>query len=137
MVHALRLVKKALSVGSRVLVLADEAAVRELDGHLWTAEPDTFLAHAIWQAPSAQSSVVRHAPVWLMAVSDTTVALGAEVPTEPEVLINLGVPVPANAQRFSKVIEVVGTRPDARSQGQQRWRCWKDWRVAPGHHAFS
>lgn len=136
--HALRLIRKALSLGSRVLLIGEEPVLRELDEQLWTADPGSFMAHAHWSPQSRDHSAVRHAPVWLMSAQGAA-GHGApmEVPTEPQVLINLGLPVPANADRFDKVIEVVSTDADSRAQGQQRWRRWRDNGVTPLHHAFT
>lgn len=139
--HALRLTRKALSLGSRVLVLGDATVVRELDEQLWTADPGSFIPHARWSQAAAGAAALRHAPVWLMAGDGSEAGQGPQVPTLPsplpDVLINLGLPVPVNADRFSKVIEVVSTEPEARAQGQQRWRHWREAGVNPAHHAFS
>ena len=66
-----------------------------------------------------------------------------DLPTEgqawgmPDVLINMGVSVPGQADRFAKVFEIVSTEPAARVAGQQRWRVWRDKGLTPVHHAFS
>ncbi len=134
--HALRLVRKAMAAGSRVLLIAPAPVVRELDERLWTDDPGSFIPHAVWSPASRSSGTVRHAHVWLWSASNE-VDEAESVPEDLQVLINLGVPVPLNARRFLKVIELVSASPQARVQGQQRWRTWREWGISPTHHAFS
>ncbi len=129
--HAIRLTRKALSLGSRVLVIGPDQPVRELDEQLWTAEPGSFVAHAMWRADVANSTRLKHAPVWLCG------AVTGDVPAERDVLINIGLPVPGNAGAFAKVIEVVSADPAERGPGQQRWRHWREQGITPDHHTFS
>lgn len=44
---AARLAAKAYGSGARMLLLAAEPALQQLDKLLWTADPDSFLPHAI------------------------------------------------------------------------------------------
>ncbi len=129
--HALRLTRKALSLGSRVLVIGPDQPVRELDEQLWTAEPGSFVAHAVWRADVANSPRLKRAPVWLCG------PVTGDVPAERDVLINIGLPVPGNAGAFAKVIEVVSADPAERGPGQQRWRHWREQGITPDHHTFS
>jgi DNA polymerase-3 subunit chi len=129
--HALRLTRKALSLGSRVLVIGPDQPVRELDEQLWTAEPGSFVAHAVWRADVSNSTRLKRAPVWLCG------PVAGDVPAERDVLINIGLPVPGNAGAFAKVIEVVSADPAERGPGQQRWRHWREQGITPDHHTFS
>lgn len=129
--HAIRLTRKALSLGSRVLVIGPDQPVRELDEQLWTAEPGSFVAHAVWHADVANSTRLKRAPVWLCG------PVAGDVPAERDVLINIGLPVPGNAGAFAKVIEVVSADPAERGPGQQRWRHWREQGITPDHHTFS
>lgn len=129
--HAIRLTRKALSLGSRVLVIGPDQPVRELDEQLWTAEPGSFVAHAVWSADVANSTRLKRAPVWLCG------PVAGDVPAERDVLINIGLPVPGNAGAFAKVIEVVSADPAERGPGQQRWRHWREQGITPDHHTFS
>jgi DNA polymerase-3 subunit chi len=129
--HAIRLTRKALSLGSRVLVIGPDQPVRELDEQLWTADPGSFVAHAVWRADVANSTRLKHATVWLCGPA------AGDVPAERDVLINIGLPVPGNAGAFAKVIEVVSADPAERGPGQQRWRHWRERGITPDHHTFS
>jgi len=130
-VHAMRLTLKALSLGSGVLLIGPERALHDLDEQLWTAEPDSFVAHAWWREGAALGTRLSRAPVWLWGLDE------ADVPTGREVLINIGLPVPRNARAFAKVIEVVSADPAERRLGQTRWRVWREQGIAPAHHSFS
>ena len=129
--HAIRLTRKALSLGSRVLVIGPDQPVRELDEQLWTAEPGSFVTHAVWRADVANSTRLKRAPVWLCG------PVAGDAPAERDVLINIGLPVPGNANAFAKVIEVVSADPAERGPGQQRWRHWREQGITPDHHTFS
>lgn len=138
--HALRLTRKALSLGSRVLVIGPDQPVRELDEQLWTAEPGSFVAHVVWRTEAAGSTQLQRAPVWLCGPVEPELPDapdGGDVPTGREVLINIGLPVPRNAGAFAKVIEVVSADPAERGPGQQRWRHWREQGITPDHHTFS
>lgn len=134
--HAIRLLRKALSMRSRVVVVGQAAVLDELDQRLWTADPGSFMPHAWWSAETRDRPAVRHAPVWLWREAPELQG-ASPVPAPAEVLINLGIEVLAAARQFSKVIEVVPSDPAARAQGQQRWRTWREWGLNPAHHAFS
>lgn len=138
--HALRLTRKALSLGSGVLVIGPEQPLHQLDEQLWTAEPGSFVAHAVWRAEAAGSTQLQRAPVWLCGPVEAEwqdAPDGRDVPTGREVLINIGLPVPRNAGAFAKVIEVVSADPAERGPGQQRWRHWRELGITPAHHTFS
>ena len=135
--HALRLTRKAITLGSRVLVIGAEDAIRALDEQLWTADPGSFLPHARWNAAQAGDSRVRRAPIWLWASPNDDRDVHGPLPTGQDVLINLGLAVPREAKGFSKVFEVVAANPTERAMGQQRWRTWREQGVSPAHHAFS
>ena len=134
--HALRLTRKALALGSRVLVLGTAERLGELDSQLWTADPGSFTPHMRWSPQAANESRLQRAPVWLCSEPQ-------DLPTEgqawgmPDVLINMGISVPGQADRFAKVFEIVSNEPAARVAGQQRWRVWRDKGLTPVHHAFS
>lgn len=135
--HALRLTRKAMALGSRVLVIGSTDAVRELDEQLWTAEPGSFHPHVQWSAENAGQTKVQRAPVWLWASPAADREVREPLPTERDVLINLGLAVPREAAQFEKVIEVVAADPVERTLGQQRWRAWREQGITPAHHAFS
>jgi DNA polymerase IIIc chi subunit len=138
--HALRLTRKALSLGSRVLLIGHEPEIARLDEQLWVAEPGSFLAHARWSEEGAADTRVLKASVWLLPLERSEAAeagAGPAVPQDRDVLINLGAALPRNAASFPKVIEVVADHPSAKAAGQSRWRAWRALGVQPAHHAFS
>lgn len=138
--HALRLTRKALSLGSRVLVIGQEPEIARLDEQLWVAEPGSFMAHVRWSQARAADTRVLKAPVWLLPVERPDAGeaeTGLAVPQDRDVLINLGAALPRNAGSFPKVIEVVADHPDAKAAGQSRWRAWRALGVQPAHHTFS
>lgn len=143
--HAARLVRKAVSLGSRVLVVGAAQPLQQLDEQLWTAEPGSFLPHGRWTPEAEGSTRLRRSPVWLCSQPERLLQEGASAPERPEVLIHLGGDVsgahaavgPSMAAPFAKVIELVATDSAARSAGQQRWRAWREQGVVPTHHAFS
>lgn len=135
--HALRLTRKAIALGSRVLVIGPSEAVRELDEQLWTAEPGGFVPHVMWSADSAAVTRVQRAPVWLWAGASAEREVNVPLPTGRDVLINLGLAVPREAAQFAKVFEVVSAQAAERAIGQQRWRAWRERGISPAHHAFS
>jgi DNA polymerase-3 subunit chi len=142
--HAARLVRKAVSLGSRVLVVGQAQPVQQLDELLWTTEPGSFVPHAHWKPEARGSTRLKRAPVWLCSQPVALLQAGRSVDW-PEVWINLGASafeaggsaLSAAGVSFSKVIELVSTEPDARLAGQQRWRSWREQGVVPAHHAFS
>ena len=143
--HVLRLVRKAVSLGSRVLVLGPAQPLHELDEQLWTADPGSFLPHGLWTPQAHGSTRLSRAAVWLCTQADACLQANDSA-TLPDVLINLGTPsaqadgaaaVCAAGVRFSKVIELVPQDPAARASGQRRWRAWREQGVVPVHHTFS
>ncbi len=142
--HAARLVRKAVSLGSRVLVVGQAQLLQQLDEQLWKAEPGSFLPHGLWTPEARGSTRLKRAPVWLCSQPDALLQAGRSADL-PEVWINLGsaavetdaAALSAAGVSFAKVIELVSTEPAARSAGQQRWRSWREQGAVPVHHAFS
>lgn len=127
--HACRLLRKAVRLGSRVAVTAATPTLSELDRALWTFEPLEFIPHLMRRA--GQPVAPRHAvtPVWL-------VERAADAP-HPDVLLNLGEAVPEGFERFARVIEVVGTSPDAVACGRTRWKRYASQGLPITHHVLS
>ncbi|MEP7283149.1 MAG: DNA polymerase III subunit chi [Rubrivivax sp.] len=119
-----RLLRKAVGAGARVLVTAAPADLAALDELLWTFDPQAFVPHV--RIPGPADALAARTPVWLCS----------EPPARPwpPVLVNLGAAPPAAADDFERVIEVVGTEPEARVAARQRWRHYEGWGVVPLHH---
>lgn len=140
--HGLRVIRKSLAQGLGVLVLAPSEAVATLDEQLWVAEPGGFVPHVrLDEMPPTESpatgapgsALLRLSSVWLQSHDDALTA-----PTTPagrEVLVNLGCPVPQDVGPYSRIVEVVGTAPEARVLGQNRWREYRSRGHNPAHHA--
>jgi DNA polymerase-3 subunit chi len=108
--YACRLLRKAWGAGSKVVVTADTALLRELDAALWTFSPLDFIPHC-YDAP---------APVR----ERTPIVLAETLHDAPhvEVLLNLGAQVPQGFERFERLIEVVCADEADLQQGRMRWK---------------
>ena len=122
---ACRLLRKALRQGARVQVTAPPDVLETLDRLLWTFEDKEFLPHV--RQPGASQSQALRTPIWLC---EHALADGA-----PDVLVNLGAPMPAALKGLSRVIELVGARPEEAAQGRARWRDYVAAGCEPEHHA--
>lgn len=108
---------KAWKAGRQVAVAAADPAERQrIDQWLWTADPLAFIPHVASSSPLA---------------AQTPIQLGAPGDVWPhgDVLIHLGQDVPAEADHFAMVVEVVGRSEDERIPARQRWRAYQ----AAGH----
>lgn len=113
--YACRLLRKVSRSGRRCMVVLDGPDVAALDQALWTFAAGEFLPHA---RAGGAAAVVRHSPV----------LLGERIePGWPaDILVNLGRDVPAGAEAFERVIEVVSVDPQDRQQARHRWRHYAD-----------
>lgn len=116
--YSCRLLRKAVTGGSRLLVTGEPAQLAQLDELLWTFVPTSFLAHC--QA-HADESVRAASPVLLAAALDDPAVQG----TGHGVLVNLGSEVPAGFERFERFIEVVGSDEADRQAARTRWIHYK------------
>ncbi len=128
--YACRLLRKACQQGARVAVTAPPPTLAGLDRELWVFETDEFLPHVRVPSPDAATAdanaVLRLTPIWLCCV---------EVPVEgPTILVNLGVPAPADPARFERIIELVALDPDERRSARARWRDYEARGIVIEHH---
>ena len=114
--HACRWVRRALQEGASVQVVAEPAALHELDQRLWTFDPQAFVPHVRARAMAAVPSRLRDTPVALLE------SLGAEPPRPGAILLNLGASVPAGFEPFERVVEIVSQDPQDRAEARTRWR---------------
>jgi DNA polymerase-3 subunit chi len=124
---ACRLLRKAYRQGVAVAVTAPAPALTALDRELWTFEAHEFVPHLLVRAGQGVDAALRRTPVWLCE---------AGVPHPgPSVLLNLGAPTLADADRFERIIEVVSPEPGHRQQARERWRDYeaRGWGIK--HHA--
>ena len=111
LLYTCRLVRKAVSGGSRVVVTGARDTLQELDQLLWTFSSTEFLPHCNGQSgpPFLQRSPL------LLAESLQSVPFS-------NVLLNLGSQIPDGFGRFGRVIEIVGKHDEDRLFARQRWK---------------
>ena len=141
---ACRITQAACSQGLRVYVLlnTDQEAAR-MDDLLWTFQQDSFVAHERWYGarnasapPTAQHGDTTDSMQQIMpesmAISTTStmarVLIGTttELPATPELLVNLGAPVPAWVAQCPRVAEIVGGDPHRKAESRQRYRRYRE-----------
>jgi DNA polymerase-3 subunit chi len=133
LVHACRLLRKSHAAGARVAVTGERTALDRLDPMLWTFDPASFVPHARLRAGAQPpASLLARTPIWLADMVDAPAqALGCTV------LVNLGPEVPAQWDRFERLIEIVDASPEDSAQARARWRRYGQ---TPGvervHHAL-
>ena len=123
--YACRLLRKALRQGARLAVTGSGAMLGELDRALWVFEADEFLPHVKLESDKP-NAVQSRAPVWL--VED------ARHGTAMQVLVNIGAPVTAGFDAYSRIIEIVSDDDEDRHAGRQRWRDYVARGCAPVKH---
>ena len=112
---ACRLTEKAYRLGHTVYVHTDAPTQsRALDDLLWTFRAGSFVPHAI----SGKEQEGQPSPV--------LVGHESEPQCGHEVLINLSPDVPAEVDRFERVVEVVDQDESVRQAGRRRYRFYQE-----------
>lgn len=121
--YACRLLRKAVGSGAKVVVIAGEQTLSELDSALWTFSSTDFLAHC---DVSSDPTLLVMSPV----------ILGTHVEKTPhrQILLNLAATVPRGFEHFQRVIEVVALDDDSRQSARSRWRQYIDLGYAITRH---
>ncbi|MFT5172401.1 MAG: DNA polymerase-3 subunit chi [Gammaproteobacteria bacterium] len=139
---ACRVAQKAWGQGLRVYILADtdENAAR-MDDLLWTFQQDSFVPHERWHGVGASNAIdeplgsdpadivsqfstesAGHAqPMARVLIGTTT-----QLPTMPELLINLGAAMPEWFAQCPRVAEIVGATPHRKTAGRERYRVYRE-----------
>lgn len=125
--YACRLLRKAWRQGARVVVAGEPAQLGRLDVQLWTFEHEEFVPHARLKAGERVGLALQRTPIWL---ADDP----AQAPAEATVLVNLGPGMSTGYDRFARVIELVGSDPDALQAGRRRWRDYQAAGLTPHKH---
>lgn len=126
-IHACRLLRKAVAGrGARVVVVADAATLDAIDLSLWTFSPVEFIAHC---RGTGEAHTLARSPVVL---SES----GAAPLPHQQVLVNLGVELPAGFERFERLIDIVSNDDADRHAGRGRWRHYADRGYAIRRHDF-
>lgn len=125
---ACRLLRKAFRKGVRVTAAGPADVMAALDRELWTFEEREFVPHVriAGRSPQALAPQMVRTPIWLVDE--------APPPGAPDVLVNLGLPVPEDLAPFSRVIEVVSREPEDEASGRQRWRTYRALGLNVTHH---
>ena len=110
--YTCRLLRKATASGARLLVRSSQADSAALDAALWNLSPTDFITHCDALAADA----VRSRSAVLLVDAQ------AELDRNFPVLVNLAEDVPEGFEQFQRVIEVVSTDEQDRSQARQRWK---------------
>jgi len=113
--YACRLLRKAVGSGARVVVTAPADALARLNTLLWTFSQLDFIPHATAADPA---QVQAASPVLLLESL-------AGLPHR-QVLLNLGVQVPAGFEQFERLIEVVSQEEADRQLARGRWKHYTD-----------
>jgi DNA polymerase-3 subunit chi len=115
--YAVRLLRKAVGTGARVLVLADTPVLHTLDAALWGSAATDFLPHCFASAPAQ-----------VRALSSVWLAQEGTSPTDKplDVLVNLAEAMPMAFEHYPRVIEVVSTDEDDRVLARARWKTYTE-----------
>jgi DNA polymerase-3 subunit chi len=111
MAYACRLLRKGVSQGQRLFVVAELDFLTRLDNALWAVSPQDFVSHC-WGTQEA------------FVVAHSGVILATELVSLPGVktAINFGPQVPAHFEQFERLIEVVSDDPSEKAEARDRWK---------------
>lgn len=113
--------------GETLLVTAPAPLLEALDRALWTFSAHEFIPHRRIGVDMPSPGVVAKTPIWLSE---------GPAPTPcPSILVNLGAPMPATLDAFSRVIELLATGPDELRAGRARWRDYAARGLEVKHHS--
>ncbi|MBK1648491.1 DNA polymerase III subunit chi [Rhabdochromatium marinum] len=119
---ACQLIEKIRTQHWRILVHCPEAALAQtLDQLLWSFRPDSFLAHGQLGRVDPELTPILISP-------------NGEPEQERQVLINLGLEVPAFFSRFERVCELVDQTPQVLAAGRRRWAWYSQQSLTLEHH---
>jgi DNA polymerase III subunit chi len=130
--YVCRLVKKAWSQGTPVLVVGEADWLEELDGALWTFSDVDFIPHSFVgvDADDVSDEAVN---VWLATVDQ----INTEAEAHAGFLIYCGTatsPQPAGFERFDRLIEIVPQDEAAKTEARKRWSYYKQRGYPLTHH---
>ena len=108
------LLRKAYLTGAAVTVTGEPDVLAALDRLLWSFSPSEFVPHCL---ADASASIIAATPILLTGSTEAT-----DASLRQEVLVNLGQAVPAEFERFERLIEVVALASDDAAAGRGRWK---------------
>lgn len=113
---ACRLCEKAVGSGKRVHVHAPDAQqAQDFDKLLWTYRQGGFIGH------ERAESVSETPPLAAVLIGNSE-----PLPSHQDVMINLGLDVPAFFSRFERVLEIVHGDAPARLKYRERFKFYRD-----------
>ena len=129
LIHACRVVRKALSSGRTVLVFSrDSQRLARLDSALWTFSALDFLPHVY-----ADSELADRTPVWLSMTPvegrERDVLLLQDDETAPQ--------FESWFERFERVIEIVSGEDEDRARARARFKAYREHGFAPRSHEIT
>lgn len=111
---ACKLSEKAYDLGNRVYIHTESTQqAQSINELLWTFRDGSFLPHEQYQTNITCKSPIQ-------------IGCDENPDTECDVLINLATDVPLFFSRFLRVAELVDTNTDAKKQGRDRFRFYRD-----------
>ncbi|MBV8209617.1 MAG: DNA polymerase III subunit chi [Burkholderiaceae bacterium] len=129
LIHACRVVRKALGSGRTVLVFSrDSPRLSRLDSALWTFSALDFLPHVY-----ADSELADRTPVWLSMTPvegrERDVLLLQDDETAPQ--------FESWFERFERVIEIVSGEDEDRARARARFKAYREHGFAPRSHEIT
>jgi DNA polymerase-3 subunit chi len=125
--YTCRLLRKAVSAGSKVLVTGEREQLADLDVALWTFSALDFVPHC---SADAAESVARRSPIVLATA-------GRDVAPVATVQVHLGGPMNNSLESLERVIEVIGQGEAERIEARNRWKQYATMGHALSHHDVS
>ena len=116
--YSCRLLRKAYASGAKIVVTGDVSSLEKLDHLLWTFSPTEFIPHCYAAADDLMDTTLASSPLVLAASPKNSAHSG--------VLVNLGIAVPQEFERFERFIELVTQAEADRQLARERWKYYAD-----------
>jgi DNA polymerase-3 subunit chi len=111
---ACRIAEKAYGLGNRIYIHTETAQqAKHMNELLWTFRDGSFVPHEPYQ-----TGVTNESPI--------QIGHHESPETDCDVLINLASSVPLFFSRFLRVAELIAPNSDAKTQGRERFRFYRD-----------
>jgi DNA polymerase III subunit chi len=112
--YACRLLRKACSVGGRVVVGGPPTALARLDAMLWSFDPIAFVPHVRVVEGVELPARLKATPIWLVEHVDQA--------PHHDALVNIGDELVPGFESFDKVIELVPMDELPKQAARLRWK---------------
>ena len=114
-IFACRLAEKAYRLDNTVHIHAqDQATAERIDELLWTFRDGSFVPHSVTRTGTDEGDVA-------VTVGCDTATLGPR-----DLLINLGNDIPAGAETFPRVAELVTSDEESKQHSRRRFAAYRD-----------